>query len=276
MEAELDNIRVALEWAFSGGDPEMGSRLASSLWRFWYVRGRLLEGGRWLDRALAADFEPARSLEQKLLKAGAILARQLGDLEKTNDLTARRLRLARNAGDHPESAACLNNLGLIAWARGDLRRAGELFRESVSLFNAQSDGAVVRTDVPLGNLAWIALLTNNLQGAETFASESMALARTRDDIEQIVAMDVVVILARIRQGRMQGCRIQGSKRRTASVRHHQRDEGSSVDTHAEGVKSRPGLVGMPVEPHRLEPRCRLVDQGFVAEHEAERAQGERL
>jgi predicted ATPase/DNA-binding SARP family transcriptional activator len=204
LEAELDNIRAALEWDFGGGDPETGARLASSLWRFWYLRGRILEGSRWLDRALAADFEPSRSLEQKLLKAAAILAQQLGDLEKTSNLTGRRLRLARTAGDQPEIAACLNNLGLIAWARGDLRQAEELFRESVSTYGSLGDGAWLRNDVPLGNLAWIAFSTDDLEGAERLAYESMAFARKRSDPEQIVAMNVVVILIRIEQGRMDG------------------------------------------------------------------------
>ena len=72
----------------------------------------------------------------------------------------------------------------------------------MSTYGSPGDGAGLRNDVPLGNLAWIAFLTDDLEGAERLAYESMAFARKRSDPEQIIAMNVVVILIRIEQGRM--------------------------------------------------------------------------
>lgn len=53
LEAELGNLRAALEWALWHGEPGIGLRLAVALWRFWYTRGYLVEGRDWLEAALA-------------------------------------------------------------------------------------------------------------------------------------------------------------------------------------------------------------------------------
>jgi predicted ATPase/DNA-binding SARP family transcriptional activator len=37
LESERDNIRAALSWALDAGEPEVGLRMGSSLWRFWQV-----------------------------------------------------------------------------------------------------------------------------------------------------------------------------------------------------------------------------------------------
>ena len=54
LEAELGNLRLALEWALSGS-VEQGLRLGSALLEFWHVRGRRLEGAQRLTRLLEAD-----------------------------------------------------------------------------------------------------------------------------------------------------------------------------------------------------------------------------
>jgi len=54
METEYDNFRTALNWAFESGDIESTLRLTGALWRFWYMRSRLMEGTQWLEKTLQA------------------------------------------------------------------------------------------------------------------------------------------------------------------------------------------------------------------------------
>ena len=44
LEAEHDNMRVALSWSFEAGDSESALRIGGALWRFWNVRGHFSEG----------------------------------------------------------------------------------------------------------------------------------------------------------------------------------------------------------------------------------------
>lgn len=53
LEAELGNLRAALNWALRHGEPGIGLHLAVALWRFWYTRGYPMEGRDWLEAALA-------------------------------------------------------------------------------------------------------------------------------------------------------------------------------------------------------------------------------
>ena len=55
VEINHDNFRAALAWADETGDADMALRLTGELFFFWYVRGHMTEGRRWLARALALD-----------------------------------------------------------------------------------------------------------------------------------------------------------------------------------------------------------------------------
>jgi predicted ATPase/DNA-binding SARP family transcriptional activator len=62
LEAELDNLRLALAWSLegkdkAGWDPEPGLRLAAALQWFWHCRGRQEEGIQWLELLLNGEKE---------------------------------------------------------------------------------------------------------------------------------------------------------------------------------------------------------------------------
>jgi len=62
LEAELDNLRLALAWSLegkgqAGWNPEPGLRLAAALQWFWHCRGRQEEGIEWLELLLNGEKE---------------------------------------------------------------------------------------------------------------------------------------------------------------------------------------------------------------------------
>ena len=62
MAVEHDNLRAALDYLL-GAKPVDALRMAAGMWRFWQMRGHLVEGSRWLARALqAAGDDAARGL----------------------------------------------------------------------------------------------------------------------------------------------------------------------------------------------------------------------
>jgi transcriptional regulator with XRE-family HTH domain len=52
LEVDHNNLRASLSWALEEHDARTALRLSSAVWHFWYARGYLTEGSRWLDEAL--------------------------------------------------------------------------------------------------------------------------------------------------------------------------------------------------------------------------------
>lgn len=74
IDAELDNLRLALEWSLATRVDE-GLRLASALLWFWHIRGYGLEGLEWLTNLLAKGESLAfvdLSPNQRLIRAHAL------------------------------------------------------------------------------------------------------------------------------------------------------------------------------------------------------------
>jgi len=59
------------------------------LWEFWWVRGHLSEGRRWLDTALATPHAAQVALRAKLLLSAGRLAQGQADLDIAQTLTMR-------------------------------------------------------------------------------------------------------------------------------------------------------------------------------------------
>ncbi|WP_460366729.1 ATP-binding protein [Actinocorallia lasiicapitis] len=64
LAADLDNFRLAMDFAIAHPGDEAALRLVNGLWGLWLGQSRLTEARRWIDKALAAEPEP--SLEQGL------------------------------------------------------------------------------------------------------------------------------------------------------------------------------------------------------------------
>ncbi len=54
LDVELDNIRLALDWALAN-DIEKGLQVAAALEWFWHIRNHWTDGVGWLERLLAAE-----------------------------------------------------------------------------------------------------------------------------------------------------------------------------------------------------------------------------
>jgi uncharacterized protein HemY len=86
LEADHDNLRLALEWALGKESAEFVLRLCAALGMFWYIHCHWKEGARWLEKALARPSENA-SANEKIARARAFyqdagLAHQLDDVKR--------------------------------------------------------------------------------------------------------------------------------------------------------------------------------------------------
>ncbi|MGI8806483.1 MAG: tetratricopeptide repeat protein [Acidimicrobiales bacterium] len=180
LEAEHDDLRVALAWGTSGGDAEPALLLATALGRFWEVRGHLSEGRSWLEAALTAggggDWPGLRAVA---LNWAAVLAQHQGDYQAAHGLYEHSLALRRRLDDRLGTSAALVGLGNLAALQGQLVRARGQFEESLAIGRDLEEPQVVAAS--LTNLGWVAHARGDLGGARALYEEALAVRRRLGD-----------------------------------------------------------------------------------------------
>jgi hypothetical protein len=118
LDAEIDNIRAALDWSLAHGDATLGLRLAGLLAEFWDIRDMSAEGLQWLQTALEGAGDDvsvdararARRAQAKLLEEqGSVYDADLRERARACAIDA--LALSRQADD---PAAIADSLLLLA------------------------------------------------------------------------------------------------------------------------------------------------------------------
>jgi non-specific serine/threonine protein kinase len=182
LEADHPNLRAALSWAIAQLDEETSLRLAASLWLFWYVRGHSSEGRRWLERALALGsgaVSPGRALA---LNSVGNLAFDLSDLDRAQSAYEQSLAMWHELDDRERMGDALNNLGLVAIARGEYPRARELLEASLSLRRELGQYDLPAT---LSNLGDVASAEGDDDQARAWHEASLAASRDMGNIRRV-------------------------------------------------------------------------------------------
>ena len=206
MEAELDNIRAALAWAFAettadGGASSdrtaIGLRLATEMSWFWYASGYRYqaEARRWLSRAVegAAGREGPDLMTS--LHGLAVLLLQHGDAEPARDALLRCLDYWRREGDPSRIAKELSSLGAAYRALGERESARAVLEESIELARAAGDRE--RLPAPLTNLALVDLDEGRCDDAMARLDEALLIDEELGDVWGVAAdrMNMVGVLA---------------------------------------------------------------------------------
>jgi predicted ATPase/class 3 adenylate cyclase len=131
LEAEHENLRAALAWSINEpGGAQSALELVAGLWRFWEIRGYLVEGRQWLDRVLAmsSDISPLRA---DALTGAGILAAVQGDHAAAVRYHEQSLLIHEELGDERSVQYALHNLANAALHQGDHDRARTLYEQVV-------------------------------------------------------------------------------------------------------------------------------------------------
>jgi predicted ATPase/class 3 adenylate cyclase len=151
LEDDLGNLRAALDW-LTAHDLPGAARFATNLWRFWQMRGYLVEGRMRLDAVLAADDE-AHALStgerRQVLSAAGGVAYWQGDLMSTHHRYREALDLARAHGTKAEVAEALYDfsfaprppIDLPSWERMLAVESTPFLNEAMDIFRELGDRA---------------------------------------------------------------------------------------------------------------------------------------
>lgn len=137
LEADHDNIRAALEWAFAH-QPPVALRLAAALTPFWTTRGYLQEGQEWLRRAIEIS-GARRGLRARALYGFALLATMRGEVAVARPVAEESLALVRDGQLRRAEIPALNLLGLISIFTQDPLAAKPVLEESMAKARAEGD-----------------------------------------------------------------------------------------------------------------------------------------
>ncbi len=175
LENQFDDLQAALNWSKQdAGSAGTGLSLANALDPFWVVRGHVREGVRHYADLLALPCrERAPTVLGKSLSIAGSLNFTLGDYGKARAYWEQGLMIARELGMEGPIAACLNNLGLLAYNEGKLMEAQPLLTEALAIRRRQGMPRYVANT--LINLADLAQAAGNLAEAAAMYEESIAL-----------------------------------------------------------------------------------------------------
>ena len=178
LAADHDNFRAALDWSHESGDVDMGLSLGAALWRFWQMRGHLVEARKRLDELTApGEGDP-------VFRAGAFeglggVAYWQGDFDGARDAYQSSLDLLRECGTEEEVANALYNLFFAYGFGGDFETGERLLREAQEIYHAVDD------QEGLGRIAWglgnMYHLSGDLEKARDRFTESVESLRGGDD-----------------------------------------------------------------------------------------------
>ncbi len=143
LDADYDNLRVALEWALSTESCEPALRLCAALGPFWLIRCYWIEGSKWLERALATP-APEQTTSEKAARARALyhdaeIAQVLDNLDRMEASARASLELCEGGTDRHDLGIAKFYVGFTFFRLEDYEKACPLLEQSLSDFHKSKD-----------------------------------------------------------------------------------------------------------------------------------------
>jgi predicted ATPase len=179
LEQDYQNLRAAMAWMLTTGQPAEAARACLGLWRHWRTGRHFAEGRSWLREVLAAPAGLPDDMRGRVLYAAAVLAAAQDDHEVAARLAAECLTLADAAGDLPATAQAHNAGGIAAIGAGDYPTAAAHFRCSLATCRQLADQH--GTAIALGNLARLSLRLDEIPTAARYIDECLRIERATDN-----------------------------------------------------------------------------------------------
>jgi ATP/maltotriose-dependent transcriptional regulator MalT len=186
IERDHDNLRTAMARAEEAGDAATLQGMGEALWLFWYIRGHVAEGLRWLDAALALGAELPTITRINVLIGAGQLAHYKGESERATEYLERSLIHCRTLEYQNGLALTLLELGIVAEDHGNFARAIDYLEEARRISIEQDDP--YRVVMSTYHLAVVAYGQGELKHAEALCQEALVIARERGHAFGIAAV----------------------------------------------------------------------------------------
>lgn len=139
LDHEQHNLRAAMRWSLISGEPEVGMRIAASVWRYWQIRTQMAEGTAWTAELLAHSGEIDSRARIGALSADAGMAYWNGDFERARRHYIERLSLAERLADDQLMAEAHYELGFLGMVDQDPEFVRQHEETALGLFEKAED-----------------------------------------------------------------------------------------------------------------------------------------
>ncbi len=176
VDAEIANLRAALEFGFEDGHPRLAEMLLG-IFRYWYIRRTVKEGRAWLKRFLdshAGDTAPAN-----ILRHAATFASIEGAYDEADSLAKHALRIYHQNEDVAGVLGALHTLAVNESRRGNSAGAERLYCDIAA--RCKQSGQERAFVASSANCAAIKLQHGELEAAAQLLSECSAAAEVLGD-----------------------------------------------------------------------------------------------
>ena len=193
LEEELDNLRLALEWALAG-DIRSGLQLVTLPVFFWELRTDIGEWQNWLAQFLE-KYQEADSLHAWALVIYAHILRMSGDLKQAESFANQGLALSRAISDRHAEAFSLWGLGSTLTIQGNMEQGIALVEQSLALYRSVGDrlGQAIA-------MRWLSMNNDDIERSKSLLLESLRLSREMGNLSEIGGSLNLLADKAIRQG----------------------------------------------------------------------------
>ncbi|HUF01454.1 MAG TPA: adenylate/guanylate cyclase domain-containing protein [Gaiellaceae bacterium] len=176
LEADIDNLRAAVDFALEEGDVELVRDVSASLLFYWVDRGLYGEARAWLERALELD-DREDATRLRLLSALGTIAYAQGDHRRAVEASDAAGDLAMSVAGTAEQFERLDALADAALMREDFA-AAEVLLEDALAAATEADNGVGMSACRLG-LTGLALQSGRLERARELLGVNLPFVRSR-------------------------------------------------------------------------------------------------
>jgi len=169
LDDELDNLRMALEWALAT-NIEAGMWIAALPWRFWDGQGHWQEVAKWLTVFLDR-YHKTDTLHVHALVVLALYFYRQNNFPETIRLAEQGLQMARALSDKQLEALSLSLLGVVTHLQGNVGEGVSLLEKSIAISRTLGD-KISQADT----LGWLSLIHHDNEAMD-LSRESLRLYR---------------------------------------------------------------------------------------------------
>ncbi|MBV9270373.1 MAG: tetratricopeptide repeat protein, partial [Candidatus Eremiobacteraeota bacterium] len=184
MEAELPNIRIALDSGFST-DRDGALRLLLGVTPYWQRMQRIAEARQWYDIAISAGSDDA-ALVSYVYRRAATFATVADDYQTARSLVQRALEIAQSIGDAGRIAEAQLTLAVIEQRSGNKDRAFQLYDDALKLFREANHERGIFTT--LNNQAMMLTADGKSEEARACYAEAANRCRMTGDMDSLASV----------------------------------------------------------------------------------------